>query len=102
MIELIFTIIIIGILSSIAIPKLAATREDASDARKKTNVSRCLTDAVALYTARRLNPSENISNACKSGVTVSISGDSVTVSQILSDGTNFSITRIYKGTRISY
>ena len=102
MIELIFTIVIIGILASVALPKLSATREDAIDARIKTNVARCLTDAVALYTAKHIDPDTDISPACRSGVDVSISGDAVTVSQELSNGTMFSITRVYKGTRVSY
>jgi prepilin-type N-terminal cleavage/methylation domain-containing protein len=102
MIELVFTIVIIGILATVAVPKLAATREDAKDATIKANVARCLTDAVALYTARQVVPDESISKACNSGVDVSISGDSVIVQQTLSNGTVFSITRPYKGVHVSY
>ena len=39
MIELVFVVVIIGILSAIAIPKLAATRDDAEIARARATVS---------------------------------------------------------------
>ncbi|MBN2824534.1 MAG: prepilin-type N-terminal cleavage/methylation domain-containing protein [Campylobacterales bacterium] len=39
MIELVFVIVIIGILSAIAIPKLAATRDDAKIAKAKTTLA---------------------------------------------------------------
>jgi type II secretory pathway pseudopilin PulG len=51
MIELIFVIVIIGILASVAIPKLAATRDDAIDARDCKNLAVCITDLAAMYTA---------------------------------------------------
>ena len=51
MIELIFVIVIIGILAAVAIPKLAATRDDAQNARDCQNVVTCLTDLASAYTA---------------------------------------------------
>ena len=51
MIELIFVIVIIGILAAVAIPKLAATRDDAKVAKELTNLSTCIGDAGATYTA---------------------------------------------------
>ena len=103
MIELIFVIVIIGILAAVAIPKLAATRDDAKDSKIKANVSICMIDAVALYTARQIEPSSSASNACSSsGVSVSTSGDVVTVSQQLNDGTTFSMAHTYKGIKVSY
>ena len=51
MIELIFVIVIIGILSAIALPKLATTRDDAHNAADCQNISTCITDLVAEYTA---------------------------------------------------
>ena len=51
MIELIFVIVIIGILAAVAIPKLAATRDDAKNAKDCQNVVTCLTDLAATYTA---------------------------------------------------
>jgi prepilin-type N-terminal cleavage/methylation domain-containing protein len=102
MIELIFVIVIIGILAAVAIPKLAATRDDAQDAKKKSNVATCLNDSVALYTARGTTPSTSISDACGSGVSVVPSGDIVTVSQALSDTTTYSMSATYKGSHVSY
>jgi len=52
MIELIFVIVILGILAAVAIPKLAATRDDAKDAKTCTNLSTCVTDMGAEYTAK--------------------------------------------------
>lgn len=51
MIELIFVIVILGILAAVAIPKLAATRDDAKIAAMATNVNQVVSDAVANYTA---------------------------------------------------
>jgi prepilin-type N-terminal cleavage/methylation domain-containing protein len=51
MIELIFVIVIIGILAAVAIPKLAATRDDAKISKEMNNLSTCVTDAGASYTA---------------------------------------------------
>ena len=51
MIELIFVIVIIGILAAVAIPRLAATRDDAKIVKDVQNLSTCITDIVAGYTA---------------------------------------------------
>ena len=51
MIELIFVIIIIGILAAIAIPKLAATRDDAKLSTDISNMNICIRDMDAIYTA---------------------------------------------------
>ena len=49
MIELIFTIVIIGILAAIAIPKLAATRSDAEGAAVVSSLASCINDAGNRY-----------------------------------------------------
>ncbi len=49
MIELIFVIVIIGILAAVAIPKLAATRSDAGAAKIVNNLATCITDAGGAY-----------------------------------------------------
>jgi type II secretory pathway pseudopilin PulG len=51
MIELIFVIVIIGILAAVAIPKLAATRDDAKVSKELTNLATCIGDVGAGYTA---------------------------------------------------
>ena len=49
MIELIFVIVIIGILAAVAIPKLAATRGDAEGAKIANNLATCVADAGGAY-----------------------------------------------------
>nr|WP_321317506.1 type II secretion system protein [uncultured Campylobacter sp.] len=51
MIELIFVIVILGILASVAIPRLAATREDAEISAAVANLRTLVSDASAYYTA---------------------------------------------------
>ena len=51
MIELIFVIVIIGILAAVAIPKLAATRDDAKISTELNNLATCINDAGSSYTA---------------------------------------------------
>ncbi len=52
MIELIFVIVILGILAAVAIPKLAATRDDAKIAKLTANISTLVTDAGSYYTSQ--------------------------------------------------
>ncbi|HIO91130.1 MAG TPA: prepilin-type N-terminal cleavage/methylation domain-containing protein, partial [Campylobacterales bacterium] len=51
MIELIFVIVILGILASVAIPKLAATRTDAQIASALAEITTPKKDLSAYYTA---------------------------------------------------
>ena len=52
MIELIFVIVILGILAAVAIPKLAATRDDAEISKAATNLSTVVSDITAYYTSK--------------------------------------------------
>ena len=52
MIELIFVIVILGVLASVAIPRLAATRDDAEMAKAATNLTTAVGDIAAYYTAQ--------------------------------------------------
>ena len=52
MIELIFVIVILGILAAVAIPRLAATRDDAEISKAATNLSTVVSDVTAYYTAQ--------------------------------------------------
>jgi len=49
MIELIFVIVIIGILAAVAIPKLAATRSDAEASNIVQSLTQCINDAGGEY-----------------------------------------------------
>ena len=52
MIELIFVIVILGILAAVAIPKLAATRDDANIAKGATQLATAVSDIGAYYTSQ--------------------------------------------------
>jgi prepilin-type N-terminal cleavage/methylation domain-containing protein len=49
MIELIFVIVILGILAAVAIPKLAATRSDAEAAKIAGDLATCIGDTGGAY-----------------------------------------------------
>ncbi len=51
MIELIFVIVILGILAAVAIPKLAATRDDAKASKAAANLATYVGDIGSNYTA---------------------------------------------------
>lgn len=52
MIELIFVIVILGILAAVAVPRLTATRDDAEIAKAATNLSTLVSDISAYYTSQ--------------------------------------------------
>ena len=52
MIELIFVIVILGILAAVAIPRLAATRDDAEISKAATNLTTLISDLGAYYTSQ--------------------------------------------------
>lgn len=60
MIELIFVIVIIGILAAVAIPRLSATRDDAEISKAVNNLSTCINDAGARATALKSPTEANI------------------------------------------
>ena len=49
MIELIFVIVILGLLSAVAIPKLMATKDDANIVKEITNANQVIQNAQAEY-----------------------------------------------------
>jgi general secretion pathway protein G len=52
MIELIFVIVILGILAAVAVPRLAATRDDANVARGATELATLISDVGSSFTAQ--------------------------------------------------
>lgn len=61
MVELIFVIVILGILASFALPRMAATRNDAEIAKFAQNLSTLITD-IAAYQTSQANYDKKISN----------------------------------------
>jgi len=59
MIELIFVIVIIGILAAVAIPKLAATRDDAKQVKAVQNLATCISDIGSAYTGSGVETPES-------------------------------------------
>ena len=100
MIELIFVIVILGILAAVAIPKLAATREDAQFAREIANAKTCVNDACASYTASgAIDGSIPACNATFSSLTVTVGADSVTVA---GSGTPLDATHVCGGNTVDF
>ncbi len=71
LIELIFAIVVIGILASVAIVKINVTRVDAKAVKAKENLTVCITDIASIYTAKGIettgknNDASDYSKACK-------------------------------------
>ena len=83
MIELIFVIVILGILAAVAIPKLSATRDDAKISKGAQDVATLLADLGAYYTAHgsfaasasdmtnvNVGAKNNSDNNCSTGCTI--------------------------------
>jgi prepilin-type N-terminal cleavage/methylation domain-containing protein len=64
MIELIFVIVIIGILGGVAFNKLAAVRDDAKLTTDLSQMATCINDAGMHYTSRGVDMSAGQSDAC--------------------------------------
>ncbi len=64
MIELIFVIVVIGILSVVLLPKVMATRNDAKLSIDISNMAICIKDAGGYYTATGIDLKEGDSDAC--------------------------------------
>ena len=103
MIELIFIIVIIGILAAVAIPKLAATRDDAELSALMTNTKICVNDLVASYRGNEVLTDMDTIPACVEakvkGASIVYSGDVIRVSTVEAsiDG-----DYVYKGTSVLY
>ena len=81
MIELIFILVVIGILASIAIPKLAATRDDAKLSTDVSNMAICIRDLGTIYTATGTDLNDINTSACNNIVcfTTEINGSTIRV-----------------------
>ena len=80
MIELIFVIVILGVLASVAIPRLAATRDDAEVAKAATNLATAISDISAYYTAQgSFGDFANMTSAVNSSGQLNVKGDKTCV-----------------------
>jgi len=104
MIELIFVIVILGILAAVAIPKLAATRDDAKDAKACSNAATCVTDLAAEYTAQGTATVAN-SVACgdmaPAAVALNAAGDAATITLAPAMCASLNATTTFGGSRVS-
>ena len=90
MIELIFVIVILGVLASVAIPRLAATRDDAELSKAAANLTLAVRDIAAYYTAKgSFGNVSSMTNALDGGslkikntacATVTATGEEISVS----------------------
>lgn len=85
MIELIFVIVILGILAAVAIPRLAGTRDDAKESTLLANARTCLSDVAGIAQSTGVMPvAADIESCAAANVqaagTVTIGADSVTIS----------------------
>ena len=100
MIELIFVIVIIGILAAVAVPKLSATRDDAKRVADDADVKTCMDDLLAIYTATGKKPSKKLSPACKNfSITRRVDGN---IKYVEVEGTYVTLTANYGGTNVSF
>jgi general secretion pathway protein G len=88
MIELIFVIVILGILAAVAIPRLAATRDDATVTRAAADIATAIQDIGAHYTAQGKFETEvaDMTNVLLPGGDYEVGGDSDCVTFSATDG----------------
>lgn len=65
MIELVFVIVIIGVLAAIAIPKLTDTKSAADGAKIGSNLATCINEAGSEYLTKNTMGVLTTSNSCK-------------------------------------
>jgi general secretion pathway protein G len=90
MIELIFVIVILGILAAVAIPKLAATRDDAKAASVKSDITTMVNAVPAWYQGQK---EASIENAVNIDTSVWVKGTTAnTCEYIYTDGASDTVT----------
>lgn len=103
MIELIFVIVIIGILAAVAIPKLSATRDDAKLSALMANAKICVDDLIGAYKGDGQLAVIDDDPACveakAKGAAIVYSGDVIRVSNV---EVSVNGDYVYKGTNVSY
>ena len=95
MIELIFVIVILGVLGAIAIPRLIATRDDAEVVRAAQSIVISLSDIIGYYTAQGsysadLTNMTNVVNPIRAG-------GSICATYTYNSASQITLTRGYDG-----
>ena len=103
MIELIFVIVIIGILASVAIPKLAATRDDAKQSKLMANTRICINDLIAGYKGQgnllNIDADPACADAKANGASITYTAEAVRVANV---DPSLNGDHVFKGTNVSY
>ena len=81
MIELIFVIVILGILAAVAIPRLAATRDDAEVSKAATNIQTMVSDLGTYYTSQAGFSASSL-EAASLGIAIAARIPSITITKI--------------------
>ena len=122
MIELIFVIVILGILAAVAIPKLAATRDDSYAVSSAMNLAIAIEDIGMYYTAQEtldltatsaptsgncfsFTVSDNDGDGNDDAITIAgVTGDGDFCTQAISIATTNGLisTHVFGGTRVSF
>jgi prepilin-type N-terminal cleavage/methylation domain-containing protein len=89
MIELIFVIVIIGILAAVAIPRLAATRTDARVSTGLSEISTVVSEMSATYSARGNYDVANIGDVTNAELHTASGCASTTVATSLATGNTY-------------
>lgn len=76
MIELVFVIVILGILAAVAIPKFTATRDDAEVSKKAMNIMQSASE-IAAYAMSHAQMEDNLSKMSNGIASLADSGDAV-------------------------
>lgn len=83
MIELVFVIVVLGILSAIAIPKFAATRDDAQITSARATIGAVRSGIISVRQKYLLRGKSGYINKLSSGTTTLFDGNGTTGTQIL-------------------
>ena len=111
MIELIFVIVILGILAAVAIPKLAATRDDAKWSRALADASTCVSDLGGQYTAvgsfddnyqNDLTCTQFQGGLSLANGTITITSATASSVSVGGTGTSLDGTHVFGGMHVSY
>ena len=86
MIELIFVIVVLGILAAVAIPKFSATRTDAQISKARADISSIRAAIVSERQGRLIQGDSSYINSLSSGTTTLFDGNGTSSSQLLMYG----------------